>query len=422
MDTSINIAVIQFPGSNTERETVLALHRTGMIPQEFLWNTDPALLSTFDGFVIIGGFSYEDRSRAGIIAAMEPIMKTIIAQADSGKPVLGICNGAQILLESGLIPGCKNRKIAMALTNNKRTKDGQVLGTGYYNRWTYLCSSIPADRTAFTGCLQNEQTLHIPFAHAEGRFTIPEELLHELIENKQIVFQYCDDQKNITPEFPVNPNGSIYNIAGVCNPRGNVMALMPHPERTPNGDPIFASMRDYITSNEKQSSGPLRYFPPEYMITQYKREHNSHELIIELMITDNEVFSVNTALHHLELPATITRQTHWDIILEESALPSVIEQIHRSGELYNSNKERPIEPSLKKSTVCLLVQPKEDLLGRHKLETLHNRLNINGIKQIKSGVLWNITANRDNLNSVSEQVLKTNILFNPFSHDCYEKL
>jgi phosphoribosylformylglycinamidine synthase len=140
------------------------------------------------------------------------------------------------------------------------------------------------------------------------------------------------------------------------------------------------------------------------------------------MITDNEVFSVNTALHQLELPATITRQTHWDIILEESALPSVIEQIHRSGELYNSNKERPIESSLKKSTICLLVQPKEDLLGRHKLETLHNRLNINGIKQIKSGVLWNITVNRDNLSSVSEQVLKTNILFNPFSHDCYEKL
>ncbi|MFC1550617.1 phosphoribosylformylglycinamidine synthase I [Candidatus Neomarinimicrobiota bacterium] len=422
MNANIKIAVIQFPGSNTERESVLALRRSGMTPHEFLWNADPGLLSDFDGFVIIGGFSYEDRSRAGIIAAMDPIMETIIAQANSGKPVLGICNGAQILLESGLIPGCKNRQIAMALTNNKRTKGGQVLSTGYYNRWTYLCSSIPSERTAFTRDLQNNQVLHIPFAHAEGRFTMSKELLNELIDNNQIVFRYCDNQRNVTPEFPINPNGSVYNIAGVCNPSGNVMALMPHPERTPNGDPIFVSMRDYIISGEKQPSSQMKYQPPIYKITEYKPDSSSHELIIELLITDNEVFSVNTALHHLELPASITRQTHWEIVLEDFALPSVIKQIHKSGELYNSNKERPIDRSKKKNTTSLLVQPKEDLLGRHKLETLHKRLDIDGIKQIKSGVLWNITVNRDNLNSVAEQVLKTNILFNPFSHDCYEKL
>ena len=112
MQSDINIGIIQFPGSNTERETIMACNRVGMNPIEFLWNENPKNLSNLNGYIIVGGFSYEDRSRAGVIAALEPIMKQLAIESNKNKPILGICNGAQILVESGLVPGFKTTKLA----------------------------------------------------------------------------------------------------------------------------------------------------------------------------------------------------------------------------------------------------------------------------------------------------------------------
>src|SRR5579871_921788 len=131
----MKIAVVQFPGSNCERETSLAIQRAGMVPVDFLWNQAPSELETCQGFVIVGGFSYEDRGRAGVIAALDPIMSVLKTQSALGKPILGICNGAQILVESGLVPGVEDGLVSLALTENKRIQQGKVLGTGYYNEW-----------------------------------------------------------------------------------------------------------------------------------------------------------------------------------------------------------------------------------------------------------------------------------------------
>ena len=114
------IGIVQFPGSNTERETFMACRRAGMEPIEVLWNCSNDILGTMDGYIIVGGFSYEDRSRAGVIAALDPIMQQIEIESNKGKPILGICNGAQILVESGLVPGLKNNVSGIALTDNKR--------------------------------------------------------------------------------------------------------------------------------------------------------------------------------------------------------------------------------------------------------------------------------------------------------------
>ncbi len=118
------IAIIQFPGSNTERETILACQRNDLNPVEVLWNEPIKQLSKFEGYIIVGGFSYEDRSRAGIIAALDPVIDQIKIESKKGKPILGICNGAQILVESGLVPGLNNNEIGICLSENNQRKKG----------------------------------------------------------------------------------------------------------------------------------------------------------------------------------------------------------------------------------------------------------------------------------------------------------
>ena len=412
------IAIIQFPGSNTERETIMACHRVGLNPVEFLWNEPPKKLPGFDGYIIVGGFAYEDRSRAGVIAALDPIMKQIKVEAKKGKPVLGICNGAQILVESGLVPGLENHRIGIALTDNKRVKSGHVLGVGYYNTWANLQMSAPSDRCAFTRHLKSGDFINIPLAHGEGRFIIPNELLEKMISNNQTVFRYCDDEGNIVDEFPTNPNGSVHNLAAACNAQGNVMAMMPHPERTENGDAIFSSIKDFIENGNPVTNHTLSFNRPHYEVKNYKSSVYSTEWIIDMIITDNEASSVHNALDHLGFDVSISRQTHWEISTNGEP-ESILQKIDKTGELYNSNKEFIGKIVSEENTASLLVQQKEDIIGRAKLEALTERFEIVGITKLKRGILWTITVSSGNFETVFKQILYSHILFNPLSHECY---
>ena len=419
MSSSNKIAIIQFPGSNTERETFMACHRVGLLPVGFLWNQPLEELSNFDGYIIVGGFSYEDRSRAGVIAALDPIIKQIKIEAKSGKPVLGICNGAQILVESGMVPGLENGRVGVALTDNKRIKKNHVIGVGYYNTWANLTVSVPPDRCAFTRKLKPEESINIPLAHGEGRFIVPSELLEKMIKNKQTVYRYCDEGGNIIDEFPTNPNGSTYNLAAVCNPAGNVMAMMPHPERTSNGDVVFSSMKDFIDNNNPISSYTLKHDFPNDKINNYTSADKSQQWIIDMIITDNDAVSVNNALVSLGHDVTLTRQTHWEIESSNNS-DSVMNKIEDTGELYNSNKEFVSKVIKKEKTKSFLIRQKDDILGRSKLQSLKEKFEIEEISNIKRGVIWNLTINSGNFESIINQILETHILYNPLTYECYE--
>lgn len=419
MSSSNKIAIIQFPGSNTERETFMACHRVGLLPVGFLWNQPLEELSNFDGYIIVGGFSYEDRSRAGVIAALDPIIKQIKVEAKSGKPVLGICNGAQILVESGMVPGLENGRVGVALTDNKRIKKNHVIGVGYYNTWANLTVSVPPDRCAFTRKLKPEESINIPLAHGEGRFIVPSELLEKMIKNKQTVYRYCDEGGNIIDEFPTNPNGSTYNLAAVCNPAGNVMAMMPHPERTSNGDVVFSSMKDFIDNNNPISSYTLKHDFPNDKINNYTSADKSQQWIIDMIITDNDAVSVNNALVSLGHDVTLTRQTHWEIESSNNS-DSVMNKIEDTGELYNSNKEFVSKVIKKEKTKSFLIRQKDDILGRSKLQSLKEKFEIDEISNIKRGVIWNLTINSGNFESIINQILETHILYNPLTYECYE--
>ena len=413
-----SIAVVQFPGSNTERETFMACCRVGLNPVEFLWNESAEKLVQFDGYIIVGGFSYEDRSRAGILAALDPIIKQVKLEVEKGKPVLGICNGAQILVESGLVPGLQGYSIGMALTDNKRVKGGRVIGVGYYNTWANLQNSIPSDRCAFTQHLKTGEWINIPLAHGEGRFIVPEELLEKMIANNQTVYRYCDDNGSIIDEFPTNPNGSMYNLAAVCNPAGNVMAIMPHPERTNNGDVIFSSMKEFIENGTPAIDCTLSFERPHYEVTQYSPNGLTTEWVIDMIIADNEASSVQNALERLGFNIAIKRQTHWEITIG-SDREHALQKINDTGELYNSNKEFISTIQRKENTASFLVRQKEDIIGRSKFESLTRRFEINEISQLKRGVIWNVIVNSGNFETILDQILDTHILFNPLSHECY---
>ena len=177
---------------------------------DFIWHQDVSL-DNYNAVVLPGGFSYGDYLRAGAVARFSPIMNEIIRFAGKGKPVLGICNGFQILTECGLLPG--------ALMRNQDLR--------FVCRHVYIRTEN--SDTRFTSFLQPKSVLKIPIAHGEGNYFIDQEGLKALADNQQIIFRYVDQNGDITPE--ANPNGSLDNIAGIINKQGNVLGMMPHPER-----------------------------------------------------------------------------------------------------------------------------------------------------------------------------------------------
>jgi phosphoribosylformylglycinamidine synthase subunit PurQ / glutaminase len=417
----IRIGLIQFPGSNCERETALAVKRASMTPIEFLWNEPLEKLSSMDGYILVGGFSYEDRSRAGIIAALDPVIQTLRVESAKGKPLLGICNGAQILVEAGLVPGLDNNNLPMALTENKRIVDGKIVATGFYNTWVNLCLTANPKNNAFTRHLSPNNPLYLPIAHAEGRFLLPEQLLIELEKQGLIPLRYCDGEAKIVDNFPINPNGSVSNIAAITNKAGNVMAIMPHPERTSNGDPIFTSMRAYISEayhKELSFSTPPSIRYPKPLIR--KKIPGSHLCLVKLIITDNQALTVQKTLRRLGFPVTVTRCEHWEIVCDSK---EIVEFIKKTGLLYSERKEREVSISegwaLDQQSLSYLVRAKEDLKGRQALQTLEAHYAVSQVKNIDHGVVWQFSSDQVNISDLIDNILLTNIIGNQYAHEYY---
>ena len=198
----MKFAVLVFPGSNCDIDMYHAIKDELGEEVEFVWHSETDL-SSFDGILVPGGFSYGDYLRCGAMANQSNIMSEVKKAAEAGKPVLGVCNGFQILTEAGLLPG--------ALLRNKNLK--------------FMCRPVQLkvenNNTMFTSQYEQGEVITIPIAHGEGNYYCDEETLQRLKENKQIAFTYAGD----------NPNGSLEDIAGIINERGNVLGMMPHPER-----------------------------------------------------------------------------------------------------------------------------------------------------------------------------------------------
>jgi phosphoribosylformylglycinamidine synthase len=226
--------IVVFPGSNCDHDAYYSITKILGYDASFLWHKDTDLKES-DVIILPGGFSYGDYLRSGAIARFSPIMNSVIEFAGRGGIVIGICNGFQILLESGLLPGVMFRNKSLQFV----CKD------------VYL--SIENRNTIFTKLVNGQRSLKIPVAHGEGNYFCDADTLKGLQDNNQIVFRYSSPEGEVTKEF--NPNGSTKNIAGIVNKEGNVLGMMPHPERVCNpvlsntdGQIIFKSIVNHLNN------------------------------------------------------------------------------------------------------------------------------------------------------------------------------
>ena len=229
---SLRVGIIVFPGSNCDHDCHHAVTRVLGASAEFVWHKTPSL-PPLDAVVIPGGFSYGDYLRTGAIARFSPVMASVARFAAGGGPVLGICNGFQILSEAGLLPGAMLRNRSLS----------------------FICRDVHVrvenTLTPFTGRCQPGQVLTLPIAHAEGNYYTDPATLAALKADRRVVFRYCTAAGDVEPE--ANPNGSLDNIAGITNAEGNVLGMMPHPERcaeallgNEDGRLIFLSLLDAL--------------------------------------------------------------------------------------------------------------------------------------------------------------------------------
>ena len=230
----MKFGVVIFPGSNCDYDAYKVIEDVLKEKVKFLWHKETSL-ANYDCIILPGGFSYGDYLRTGAVARFSPIMKAVVKFAKKGGLVWGICNGFQILLEAGLLPG--------SMLTNAHLR--------FVCKYIYI--RVERNDLPYTRACQIGQILKIPVAHKDGNYYISQNELLDLERNKQVIFRYCDENGNMTEKS--NPNGSIANIAGICNREGNILGLMPHPERA--SEKVLGSQdgRQLFLSVLKQSNG-----------------------------------------------------------------------------------------------------------------------------------------------------------------------
>ncbi len=323
------IAVVSFPGNNCEYESLRAIAQSGMTPLYFRWNDDRSKLKEVDGYFLVGGFAYEDRGRAGMVAGRDSLLDFIGQEAAAGKVVIGNCNGAQVLVESGLIPLDHGLKMSLA-RNVITTKKGHV-SPGFLSEWVWITPSCAREKCATSNW---NGAMHLPIAHGEGRFvTTDPDVILELKKNDQIAFSYCDKDGRTSDDASVTPNGAQFGAAGICNPAGNVIALMPHPERTPNGKPYFDSIRLWIERNGRNNKASAG-LSDNATVTLPTLASEGTEIFIDTIIVNNEERTVEQTAKKFAPTLKLKQWKYFRVSSNDQ------EKLLSDLAIYNPNKER----------------------------------------------------------------------------------
>ncbi len=411
----IRFAVIVFPGTTGENEAVRAFRQSGMEAETVLWN-DAGMLEgshsdDFDGYCLAGGMSFGDRGRGGVIAAQQPIIEVIRKGASKGKVVLGMGNGAEILVESGLIPGYDNGALACAVAEAS-PMDGATGG------WCSLRSMAPKNRSAFNRFAGG---LKLPIAQPRKRFVFGDVRVLEVVKrNSQIVFLFGEQGKG-SAASPMDAE----SIAALCNPAGNVLAILPNPAQDPQGgdNPIFQSIRDWIEARSRsgypslgsrQSIEAIRPFEPADI-----------EIIVRPKSIDNEKKTVESALRARGFKANLKRYTYWSAKLRP-AMDGIesAEKILESRELANPNKDwvyvrtggrfyqyverKGLQPIELNPAGWLVVCERGNPTGMEMVKKIQ-KVSANEVESMNYGILWEVENAEE---KAVYDIIRTKILYN----------
>ncbi len=255
------VVIIQFPGVNCEYESLRAIEAVGLQGEIRRWNDAREAVRNAAALFIPGGWSYQDRIRGGVVAAKDAVADEIAEAAARGVPVLGVCNGAQVLVECGIVPAFDPGAVEVALAPNR-----MPVRHGYYCAWVHLRKG-PAP-CVFTEHIDPSARIPIPLAHAEGRVVTTSDTVRARLEAGECVaMQYAAADGSVATAWPENPNGSLFGIAALTNPAGNAMAIMPHPERAawrhqvPRSiGGVWGQARDHLDAEALHGPGPGHAF------------------------------------------------------------------------------------------------------------------------------------------------------------------
>jgi phosphoribosylformylglycinamidine synthase len=412
-----NINVLAFPGTNCQTETARALREAGFASRIMKWNDDPQEIYESDGIVIAGGFSFEDRGRSGVIAAADPVAEVLKKMAAEGKPLLGICNGAQVLVEIGLVPGINGVRLDSALARNRRQDETGILGSGYFHDFVHVKpTGIKGAWASFDGVLK------MPIAHGEGRFTVTDEVLEQIKEKKLNCLTYCDAEGNIDEHFPINPNGSVLGMAALCNEQGNVMAMMPHPERSKDSPSFFSALHGFF--ERKTESTTTSNCDDTTVAEGAEKTDYDIELFVQLKITDNAEKTIEKTAKRIfkDDRISLERRLFWGIMTTGDTM-ELAKKLVAADEFHNPNKEtlhakingnfyKANGKNLEETSNPLLQNTfyafeRDDIVGEEKTELLQKHLGIHA--KVRFGVAWSVAE------GPIETLEKSNLFANPVS-------
>jgi phosphoribosylformylglycinamidine synthase len=315
-----------------------------------------------------------------------------------------------------MVPGNTNFNTLVSLSQNKRVKNGQVVGTGYYNTWCNIKSNAQ-NNSAFID-KDCGGFLSVPLAHAEGRFVMNDDL-KELVEKENLAaYHYCNEGGEVINNFPINPNGSTNNIAALGNVAGNVLAIMPHPERTTKGDPIFKALNQFLNTEASFSYRSLKYTSQKIALSPFKKKKHTTELLISMIIADNEAISVGQCIKKLGVGGVVIKKYLHLEIEHDGALD--IENIYATDVLFNPSKEFVVGDIEKNSGSRFLVREKENIEGRKMKETLQKRFGFTNVTNVLKGTVWEIGSQKKQIKKDIDLTLNSHILCNPISQECHE--
>lgn len=418
------VAIIYFPGSTGISSVQRALTAVGLAHERVLWNTTDSL-NSYDAFILPAGCSYGNRIRPGVVAAHTAMMRQLKQAAGHGKPILGIGNGCQILIEAGVLPGVEPAVLAGATTMNVRKQAQDIIGVEFYHSKVYVKHVVADRRTVFTNGLPIGTVLPARVADTAGCFTFPEELALELERNQQIVLKYCTAEGAVLNDFPTNPNGAMWGIAGLCNPAGNVVGYIPELERDDQGTVMFAGLQRSLTRPFVPSGKPLQWQPGTATVKRYHPSVESLNIYVESAQTICAARMAEALLRQRDFHVNVQCKRYWEIWhdVDKQQLEVITKALVASSVLLNDAIDQyTVQLAPAGEAVRILVRDMNDYKGKYAIQQLRQKNSTLEINNIIQGTLWEVSfsevVTEDRMNLIG-QILQTYVFYNPYAQECY---